>query len=245
MFLILLGGSLTLGAALLVLAGPITAAGEDAPQTHADFARVRNAVLVPFIVCYATLVAVTVAFLDRSTPLDARILLPLQVPLVVLLVSVAMELLAPRRGWRAPAVAALLFVVAIGLGRSLTLGRELAADGHGFSAGWWAKSQTVHHVATLPSWTVLYSNAPEALYVHLGRHAHLLPRAYDADGARRMRWEDATIVWFSRYRRGGTLQAEQEFVRRMGLIRTARLLDGAVYRMAPATRPSTNAVQRD
>jgi hypothetical protein len=60
-----------------------------------------------------------------------------------------------------------------------------------------------------------------------------------------MRWEDATIVWFSRYRRGGTLQAEQEFVRQMRLIRTARLRDGAVYRMAPATRPSTNPVQRE
>ena len=220
-------------------------AAEDAPPCCRDFAPVRNAVLLPFIVCYAALVVVTVAFLDRSTPLDARILLPFQVVLVVLLVSVAMDLLAPRRCWHAPAVAALLFLVTIGLGRSLALGRELAADGHGFSAGWWARSQTVRHVATLPSWTVLYSNAPEVLYVHLGRHAHLLPRAYDADGARRMRWEDATIVWFSRYRRGGTLQAEQEFVRRMGLNRAARLSDGAVYRMAPTTRPSNIAVQRD
>ena len=218
-------------------------AAEGAPR-RVDFARVRNNVLLPFIVCYAALVAVTVAFLDRSTPLDARILLPLQVPLVVLLVSMAIDLLAPRRRWHAPAVAALLFLVTIGFGRSVALGRELAAGGHGFSARWWAESQTVRHVATLPSWTVLYSNAPEVLYVHLGRHAHLLPRAYDADGARRMRWEGATIVWFSRYRRGGTLQAEEEFVRRMGLIRTARLKDGAVYRMAPATRPTTNAVQR-
>jgi len=245
-------------AVLLAAAGAWTtviilrrAATRDAAAVDArrrlEFVRVRNAVLVPFIVCYTALVLVTVAFLDRSTPLDARILLPLQVPLVVLLVSVAMDLLAPRRRWHAPAVAALLFVVTIGLGRSLTLGRELAVDGHGFSAGWWAKSQTVQHVATVPSSTVLYSNAPEVLYVHLGRHAHLLPRAYDADGARRMRWEDATVVWFSRYRRGGTLQAEQEFVRRMGLTRTARLRDGAVYRMAPArpaTAPASNPATR-
>src|SRR5687768_8833213 len=231
---------------ILRRAAPRDAAAVDA-RCRLEFVRVRNAVLVPFIVCYTALVLVTVAFLDRSTPLDARILLPLQVPLVVLLVSVAMDLLAPRRRWHAPAVAALVFLITIGLGRSLALGRELAADGHGFSAGWWAKSQTVQHVATVPSSTVLYSNAPEVLYVHLGRHAHLLPRAYDADGARRMRWEDATVVWFSRYRRGGTLQAEQEFVRRMGLTRTSRLRDGAVYRMAPArpaTAPASNPATR-
>jgi hypothetical protein len=192
---------------------------------------VPNRVVPLFVFCYGGLVAATVLFLDRSTPLDARILLPLQVAIAILLVTWVAKLSAHLRHGPAIAIGAALFLVTASAHQSIGFGRDLAKTGQGFTARWWTESATLKYAATLPASTVLYSNAPEVLYIHVGRDAKLLPRPYNADLAERVRREDATVVWFARYKRSGNLNPEHDLVRRLGLTRLAKLPDGALYHL--------------
>jgi 4-amino-4-deoxy-L-arabinose transferase-like glycosyltransferase len=234
--------AVTLVALALAAAGVIVAWRRALRATPSPPARspVANRVVLLFAFCYGGLVAATVLFLDRSTPLDARILLPLQVAIAILVVTWVAKLSARLRHGPAIAIGAALFLIATAAHQSIVLGRDLARTGHGFSARWWTESATLKYAGTLPASTVLYSNAPEVLYIHFGRDAKLLPRPYDANLAQRLRGEDATVVWFTRYKRSGNLNPERDLVGKLGLIRTARLSDGAVYRAAPA-HPTTSA----
>jgi hypothetical protein len=120
---------------------------------------------------------------------------------------------------------------------SISLANDLAADGHGFTARWWTQSPTLKYAGTIPTSQPIYSNAPEVLYVHLRRPARLLARGSDPDLPRRLRWEGARVVWFDRYKRSGSLDAESVLVRKLGLVRVARTADGSIYRATPTTRP--------
>ena len=194
--------------------------------------------LLLFAACYIALVLTTIAFLDRSTPLDSRLLLPLQVALVVPAMTLAWALLSRLRHGGIVATGLVAFMAAANLTTSVPLAKTLAADGHGFSARWWTRSPTLKHARTIPTSQPIYSNAPEVLYVHLRRPARLLARGNDPDLPRRLRWEGAAVLWFDRYKRSGSLDAEQVIVRKLGLIRVARLTDGAIYRAgSPTTAP--------
>ena len=224
------------GVAVFVLRRRVArpATGANATQRDAE----RIAVLRPLLLfagCYAALVLTTVAFLDRSTPLDSRILLPLQVSLAIPAMTLGWTLLSGMRHGPVIAVGVVAFMTAAGVTGSISLANDLAADGHGFTARWWTQSPTLKYAGTIPTAQPIYSNAPEVLYVHLRRPARLLARGSDPDLARRLRWEGARVVWFDRYKRSGSLDAESVLVRKLGLVRIARTGDGSIYQAGPAS----------
>ena len=194
--------------------------------------------LLLFAACYAGLVLMTVAFVDRSTPLDSRLLLPLQLALAVPAVTIVWGFLSCLPRGAAVGITVVAFVAASSITGSVTLGRALAAEGHGFTARWWTQSPTLKRAATVPTSQPIYSNAPEVLYVHLRRPARLLARGSDPELPRRLRWEGATVVWFDRYQRSGSLDSERVLVRKLGLVRIARTADGSIYQVAPPPPPS-------
>jgi hypothetical protein len=95
---------------------------------------------------------------------------------------------------------------------------------------------------TLPAGTLLYSNAPEALWLHTGRPAYRLPRPYlasqqapnpayaaeVAQAAGRLQ-AGGVLVYFSAVRSPAG-PTEAEVAQALGLTAAAHAADGTLYR---------------
>jgi hypothetical protein len=139
--------------------------------------------LVLWIPLYLAFLAASISLLDASTPLDDRILAPLYVATIFLALYAVGELLPlvahPRR-WQAGLAALLLLLV----GGSAIKGASWVNDGYrqgiGFSSLAWQRSPLIQQVRLAPPETVIYSNVPEAIYLHADRRALPLPRPMNA-----------------------------------------------------------------
>ncbi len=144
-----------------------------------DRASTVPAVLALFVATYAAFLATSISLLDANTELDDRILMPAFVAVVPVLCWLA------DRAWPVlqrvrPALMALVVAAAAFCGVTVQAGVGLAAagreNGWGFSSRAWAESPTIDAIEALPAGTVVYSNAPEIVYLHTGRAAEALPR---------------------------------------------------------------------
>jgi hypothetical protein len=132
---------------------------------------------------YVAFLVASISLLDASTPLDDRILAPVYVAILLLVLYAVGELLPvaahPRR-WQVGLVGLLLLLVA----GSLIRGTAWVGDGYrqgiGFESLAWQRSPLIEQVRALPPEVVIYSNAPEAIYLHAGRRALPLPKPMDA-----------------------------------------------------------------
>lgn len=197
-----------------------------------------------FCVAYLPFLYVSLSFLDASTPLDARILAPV---LVLLVVSgfAAVHTLGERfdkpYAWTGLVVLMLLIIVV----RAPSLVAAAAAmriEGLGYTSRQWTESPTVRYARTLPESAVIYSNAPDVLRFLDGRTALPIPSITNAltiqpnpryaaqlDGlCRRIAGGSAYLVYFD------TVQPWNQPTKAVlestcGLSLLTRLPDGAAY----------------
>jgi hypothetical protein len=139
-------------------------------------------VLAMHAALYLVLVFASLTWLDASTPLDARILSPLLVSLIVLSVLAVHTWLRrlPGRHWAAWA-AALVCLAVIGFNGMGTLDWEQSAvqRGLGFNSRNWVQSPTVAWVRDLDPAAVLTSNEAFPLTYLTGRPVYWAPEAID------------------------------------------------------------------
>ncbi len=200
------------------------------------------ALLIPL---YSAFLAASISLLDASTPLDDRILTPLYVAILFLALYAVGELLPvathPRR-WQVALATLLLLLVA---GSSIR-GAAWAGDGYrqgiGFSSLAWQRSPLIEQVRWLPPETVIYSNVPEAVYLHAGRRALPLPRpinattqqpnpSYAAEIAHMGQLFDhqAARLVYARSLSQRIRPGEEELRQQMALCPVAQTGDGAIY----------------
>ncbi len=119
-------------------------------------------VMLVFVAAYGVMLAVTALFVDASTQFDARLLVPVFVALVT-----AVACLTRRR-------AVLVALAALAVVRG---GLWLAHDHPGVLeyAGPWRSSPIMQAVRELPRGTVVYSNAPDAIWAVTGRAVSTVP----------------------------------------------------------------------
>lgn len=200
------------------------------------------ALLIPL---YMAFLVASISLLDASTPLDDRILAPIYVAAIFLGLYAVGELLPvsthPRR-WHA-ALAALLLLLVAG---SLIRGAAWVGDGYrqgiGFSSLAWQRSPLIQQVQSLPPEALIYSNVPEAIYLHAGRRALPLPRpvnattrqqnpGYAAEVAHMSQLLDqqAALLVYARSLSQRTRPGEDELRQQLTLRPMAQSADGAVY----------------
>ncbi len=186
----------------------------------------------------------SLTFLDASTPLDARILAPLRVLIVVGgfpgMATLADRFSKPFAWWG--------FVAAVGLSIVLRLpsgietAERIRREGLGYTSRQWIESETVNYARTLPAGTTVYSNEPEALRFLDGLHALRLPAMTSALSMEANRhYRDQLAAMCEALSAGGTYLVYFDMVQRANLptldaLRSAckppliqRLRDGSVY----------------
>jgi hypothetical protein len=202
-------------------------------------------ILMVFIPFYLAFLLVSLTFLDANTPLDSRILSPVYVTGVIL----AVYFLADGLRWlHRPAVVryaliSLSFVFLAALAaRSLNYIQSSYAGGIGFTSRWWRESPTLAVLQSYAPTTVVYSNAPEALYLYTTRDVRPMPKKYESANLRPNQNYEAELMALKEdvWRRGSiivyfdpmirsTLPAEREILETLGLKILEQTADGVIY----------------
>lgn len=179
--------------------------------------------------CYVAVIGVTVFLLDAQTPLDTRLLAPIQ--LLVVLSLPAAEKVLPR-ALIAVGVTAVVLVTGAATIRSLT-SPDLAV----LSA---SRGDVTDAVGELPG--TVWSNGPPALWLHSGREALPLPRVrdpwslerndrYDEEMAALRASSGDLVVWLEYFAYRDYLPSRQDLEAHLDLQPVAVLPDGVVYRV--------------
>jgi hypothetical protein len=208
-----------------------------------------------FLPVYAATLVFSNSVLRAYTPMDGRILSPAFPALLIVVMHACRRLLSLARDIRLvrPVIASLGGILA---GLSLLQGAAYVhrgyAEGLGFNARSWRQSDTLAHLRALPvSGTVsIYSNAPEAIYIHLGWPSERLPRpvlsttgvpnpTYAAELAEMQKQvaRGALIVLFEHPSRRS--RSTEESLEGVDVGRLLKLEDGTIYGAVPAVTPLT------
>jgi hypothetical protein len=142
----------------------------------------------------------SISLFDASTPLKARILAPIYLPLLLLLTGAGMWLWNRRqRIWRGVVLVMLVFLLSVSAVSQARAVAELSRGGTGYASFQWYDSEVMTAIRRLPDEVDIYTNEPGAVYLYTGRGAHVLPNDYDpvtaqarpgyAEGVARLRKE--------------------------------------------------------
>ena len=205
--------------------------------------------LACFAGCFCVLMLASVSFFDAHIRFSFRTLAPLHLALKCIALLVADRLLLRVRGKKAWGLAlASAFAVYAGLSFKAAAHRVYGGyklGGSGYASEAWRSSETLREVAALPPDASIFSNTPEAIYIHTGRSASILPRqvipatrrpndAFAEEMARmrrRLEQDGGFIVLLPALRRD-YLPSESELMELLPLRVRSRLTDGAIYTLS-------------
>lgn len=132
-----------------------------------------------YIPCYLLILIISNTFLDTYTPLDGRILSPIYIPLLVLVLYAIAHLFkafSSNYSFKFAIIVVGLLFATVYLYRSSVLIYNNYESGLGFNSQEWHYSETIAELNKLPQQIAIYSNVPEAIYIHTGRPAKKIPK---------------------------------------------------------------------
>jgi 4-amino-4-deoxy-L-arabinose transferase-like glycosyltransferase len=135
-----------------------------------------------FIVCYLAVVISTMWFLDATTRLDDRILLPLFPSIAILLLVGARKFSSLRLFGRPARLLPALVVVLMFLTnapRSAARLVSFARVGRGYTAQEWHNSRLIEALQSVPPEVPIYTTLPSSVRFLSGRVARQLPNTYN------------------------------------------------------------------
>jgi hypothetical protein len=201
-------------------------------------------VLIIFVIIYSAFLGASISLVDAATPLDSRLLSPVQYTLLVLAGLFAASMRFGRSEQRMLAAAALLILLLQG-GQSVLWAADREQGAHVFTSRSWRESEMWRVIEGLPENVPIYTNAPDAVYFHTGRAAREIPRKWDPTSSRQeIRYVDhveamhrdlarsagylvylRTVLWRD------FLPSETELRQRLPLLEIHRTSDGSVYQV--------------
>lgn len=206
-----------------------------------------------FAVMYLGLLVVQRVFLDASSSLDLRLLMPLH---VIAIVAVALVLTPLIQTTRSAAIGRVLLATVVVLISVHTAGSiswlvagnsDRSVARRGLTALAWERSAVMAAISAVPPGVVVYSNAPDAVYLLTGRATRPLPARVDYLTARSeplfesamaviataAHEDHAVIAWFRAATwRARFLPTEGELVDRFDMTPVATDAVGTLYRTA-------------
>ncbi len=198
-----------------------------------------------FAITYVLFLVLSISFYDANTPLDDRILSPLYVAGIILTLFAASALLdlAGRRAriLEIAVAASLLLFIAVSVLADVSPIRRYRESGIGFTRSAVQRSETIRQIENLPEDILIYSNAPEAIYLLTGRNAYPLPRPFLAitqrDNERyaeevaemeeRIRNDGGALVYFSALSQ--KTSDTEALLRQLSLTPLSQTSDGVIY----------------
>ena len=201
-----------------------------------------------FVLIYLAFLLVSISLVDANTAFDSRILSPAYVAGLATVFGLLGRKMAGKGGLRLPSLwIGLLILILCGglLVRSAAWADRARHNGIGFNQRIWKDLPTLSYLRRLPTGLPLYSNAPEAIYLNLGRSAVALPRAFrlseqsnNPDYAaeilalqHRVRNESAVIAYFTHV--GSRSPSPQTLESMLGVERLLDATDGIIFGVRP------------
>jgi hypothetical protein len=135
-----------------------------------------------FIVSYLCVLLLSIAFADPFTPLDDRILTPVYVAitlafpyLLIRFMSLSGAMTRGRGVVRTLVITVCTIALISTSLRGIEIYRFSYASGFGFSGQRWRESELIKVVRSLPRYTPIYTNFPDAVYFRTGKTPRVLP----------------------------------------------------------------------
>lgn len=197
-----------------------------------------------FILVYGMLLILSISFFDNNTPLDERILSPIFFAATILLLWLVDRLWHYLAGHQT----ARLLMIAIGLFYAIAYTVQ-AANWTTSNQGqihaiyrYWQQSEIIQKVKQLPDEVMIYSNAPETIYLYTGKPVLRTPRtlesttgqfnqSYSSDLLQiktKLDNRSGILVFFNGLGRR-TLPTEQELVDALQVSILFNTIDGTIY----------------
>jgi hypothetical protein len=189
--------------------------------------------LLLYAVVQIVILEVAITFVDALVNLDSREMIPVFIA-VVMALACALERTAAMR----------VLVAAAVVGSLARGGVEIATDmpQYDYLTSRWTNSPVLAAVRALPANTIIYSNAPDAIYLLDGRATSSIPEVYDFSTRRDNARYAAQLAEISATlaKRGGVvvyvrglgrvyLPSESSLVRALSLRPIRETRDGAIY----------------
>lgn len=204
-------------------------------------------VLGAFAAAYLGLLVVDRLLLDDSGRLDGRFLLPLRAVAVLALAPVVHRAVSGRSGRAVTRVGAALLALhgVQAVAWAVTGVGDDSVGRRGLAARAWSESTVMAAVDALPPSVPVYTDGPDAVFLHTGRRARILPAHRDLlTGRPRAAYERELDAMVRHLRRaGGVVVFFEPFAFRSLFLPTASELDGAV-RLVPAARDEVGVLYR-
>ncbi len=198
-----------------------------------------------FLIVYSLFLIFSISFFDANTPLDARILSPIYIALVFLLaygIGLFFQSGTRNRSTQFIGLGLLIIFCGFSINRLVALVGPAYSSGIGFNHENWRQSETIALVKQLPEGTIIYSNAPAAIYLHTGLAAGRIPKPFESVNQRANPFYDeeikalemallndtAVLVFFD----GGrvnTQPSQEELIAILGVDVQANAADGRIY----------------
>ena len=231
--------------AWLLRAGPREGRTRDSPLTL---------LLLLFAAVYIAFVLGCRMIVDAAIPLDARILAPVHVALVIAGAGIVAQRLpnpTPPRLRLALAAVVMGLVAAHGVSTA-RWARGARADGLLYAKRSLRRSALLERVRALPPTVLLWSNTPDVVYILTGRCARMLPRRVRPESGRpdpgfASGWRvlldqpNAYVAWFRPFAWRTYLPSESELAASPGVAPVASFTDGTLYRIASSGAESIAA----
>jgi 4-amino-4-deoxy-L-arabinose transferase-like glycosyltransferase len=212
----------------------------------------KNTADVPFLLftlIYIVFLLLSVSLFDAQTSLDARILSPIFLSILVVVAARLTNILAQAA--HAIQVLGLLFTLTLASTHLLAgggLARKVhARDYKGYNSVYWENLRLIQQVRDLPDSTPIYSNGHDVIYLLTGKPAIPIPREISPNSLRKneayveemqemesaLRVEGGVLVFFdAQVPRRWYLPSEEELNETLPLeLRTRWGNEGALYRI--------------
>lgn len=130
-----------------------------------------------FIITYSVFLLFSISFIDAYTPLDARIMLPLNIFCIIALLTISKRTIsASNKNVVWSVTIAILLILACWNGKdTYARGNMLHNHGAGFTHRYWGSSDSLHYAKNASESYLLYSNAPDLVKFQTGRKLNFLP----------------------------------------------------------------------
>ena len=136
--------------------------------------------LAVFIPVYLIFLVFSISFVDANTPLNNRILIPIYISGLLLCFYIIAVMLGSTssRFARYSFITVILSLSILVMWYGFIWIRSVHSMGLGFTSLRWRNSEVLAELQEIPNDLVLYSNAPEPIYLHTARSAIRLPRNF-------------------------------------------------------------------
>ena len=205
-----------------------------------------------FFCTYLATVLFSISFLDGSTSLDTRIMLPPLLLMTIGVVSMAWSISRslPRKGIWPSCLALALLCIGLSARPAARNVRDIYKDGQGYTSTVWQGSELISYLQSVDGDREIYTNGPDALRLWTGRISTLLPGRQDGSTkqplpeyenqmdqmAAACRSGDALIVYFNNITWRWYLPSVDDLVEMNALPAARTFADGFVWSQDRASK---------